>query len=125
MPITRKQPVVETVPDAFACFMRHVAELIDHGDLAAKTESDDLLQTERAYGGLYDSENGKYGFAYFVDDDADIGICWYFDLDREQIRDIAAGRLRQMQMWKCEGHDCGRRFPHADYYCEECDAPPE
>ena len=127
MPVKPKAPVCETIPDEFACFMGEVRVLIDRGDPSALIESDDLLQCERAYGGLYDSAAGRYGFAYFVDDDrkADASLCWEFDLDKQEIRDIAAGEVKEIQMWRCAAHDCGRRFPRVDSYCAECDFPPE
>jgi hypothetical protein len=124
MCVRPKLPADEMIPGGFAHFMRDVVALIDEGDEVAWMESDDLLQCERAYGGLYDEANGRYGFAYFVDDDEDSDICWDFDLDRQQIRDIASGKVTQIQLWRCEP-DCYRRFPRSDYYCAECDFSPE
>lgn len=127
MPIRPKVPVQEMIPKEFAHFLRDVVAAIDDGDAAALMESDDLLQCDRAYGGLYDKSNGRYGFQYFVDDDEDacdesgFEICWYFDLDRQQIRDIAGGKVTQLQFWRCE-QDCRRRFPMIDYYCDACDS---
>ena len=130
MPISTKTPVRENLPDGFVHFMREVADAIDRSDEAAWTESDDLLQCRRGYGGLYNQAEGRYGFEYLVDngeelrDEGGQEICWYFDLDRQQIHDIAYGKVTQLQFWRCEP-DCGRRFPTSDYYCEVCDFPPE
>lgn len=127
MPIRPKIPVSEIVPSAFADFMRDVVAAIDQGELSAWMVSDDLLQTRdrRGVGGLYDKVEGRYGFEYLVDDseeniERDRSVCWYFDLDREQIRDIASRNVTQVQMWRCEP-DCGRRFPKSDYPCDVCD----
>ena len=126
-----KLPVREAIPDGFADFMRYVVDEIDRGDMSAWTESDDLLQCEKGYGGLFDEAGGRYGFEYLVDDSDEeerkkrgYDICWYFDLDRQQIRDIACGKVTQLPFWRCNP-DCGRRFPASDYYCEECDFPPD
>lgn len=128
MPIRPKVPVLELVPEAFAGFMRDVVTAIDQGDVSAWTESDDLLQSGedwRGYGGLYDAINGRYGFEYLVDDSDENrergrSVCWYFDLSRQQLRDIASSKVTQMQLWRCEP-DCGRRFPKSDYPCDVCD----
>jgi hypothetical protein len=126
MPTKPKLPVIEAVPEAFAQFMRDVVVLIDAGDAAAWMESDDLLQCERIYGGLYDAELGRYGFTYFANEergeDEEFDVCWELDFDRQEIRDIASGKVTRTQMWRCES-DCGRRFSANDGYCPACDSP--
>lgn len=107
--------------------MRDVVALIDAGDEAAWMQSDDLLQCERIYGGLYDETQGRYGFTYFAndeerDDEEEFDVCWEFDLDRQQIRDIASGKTTQTQMCRCDP-DCGRRFSGGEGYCPACDSP--
>lgn len=126
MPIGRKTPTREKIPQGFAVWMREVTALIEERDPLVLTESDDLIQCERGYGGLYDVAGGRYGFQYLVNDyDADgFAITWDFDLDEQQIRDVAAGKLTHVDMWRCESRDCGRRFLRIDSYCEECDFPP-
>src|ERR1041385_2454048 len=126
MPIRPKLSVHEIIPDGFMHFMRYVVALIDEHDEAAWMESDDLIQYEQHYGGLYDEANGRYGFEFCVqynEDEDEFAICWEFDLDRQQIRDIASGRVTQAQFWRCDP-DCGRRFQGADGYCAVCDYPP-
>lgn len=109
--------------------MADVAKRIDEGDESAWMESNDLLQCEdfRGYGGLFDAVEGHYGFEYLADDseeerERDDPIRWDFHLNRQQIRDIANGTITQIDMWRCDP-DCGRRFPHRDYYCPACDPP--
>lgn len=122
MPTRTKLPVREMIPREFAHFMSAVVAAIDQGDMSAWAESDDLLQCERAFGGLYDKVNGRYGFAYFVDSEEEVefDVCWYFDLDRPQIRAIASGEITHLDLWRCDP-ECGRRFPRSDYPCEVCD----
>ena len=124
--LKQKVPIHEEIPEAFVESMREVALLIERGDSAATIESDDLLQCGRVCGGLYDEENSRYGFGYLANDYDEDGyaILWYFDLDGQQIEDIAAGRLTSLDMWRCKASDCGRRFCHPDAYCEQCDSPP-
>ena len=125
MPIKPKIPIRERIPDEFVEFMREVAALIEQGDEAAWTESDDLLQCDCAYGGLNDTANGRYGFCYIIPgrEEEEREACWAYDLGRQQVRDIAAGNVTEIDMWRCEPRDCGRRFPCVDYYCVECDFP--
>ena len=129
MPIRPKLPVTEAIPEAFAILMRDVAAAIDDGDESAWMESDDLIQPQdfRGYGGLYDSVEGRYGFEYLVDDSQENRersppIAWDFDLNRQEIRDIANGTISRIDMWRCEP-DCGRRFARSDGYCPACDFP--
>lgn len=125
MTIRSKVPCIGIIPEPFICFMRDVAAKIEQRDIAAWMESDDLLQSREAYGGLYDEAKGRYRFECSVnereceDNDAP-DVCWYFDLDRQQIGQIANGRVTQLPLWRC-APDCGRRFPWADYYCPSCD----
>ena len=120
-----KLPVRETIPPNFAHFMREVVAALDREDPAAWTESDDLLQSDRGYGGLYDQALGRYGFEFLLHGDeesreAERPICWYFDLDRQQLRDVASGKMTQIELWRCEP-DCGLRFARRDDYCDLCD----
>lgn len=121
-----KVQIRQTVPASFAAFMREVTDLIEAGDASATIESDDLLQCEDTYGGLYDPPAGRYGFAHFRDtgleetDEDGFHITWDFDLDKEQIRAIPEGRLTELPMWRCQ-NDCGRRFGVADAFCPHCD----
>ena len=77
-PIRTKSPIRETIPDRFKRFLRDVVEAINQGDESAWMESDDLLQSERAYGGLYDTASGRYGFAYFIEDDEESDVSCSF-----------------------------------------------
>lgn len=53
--------VAVRISTVFADFMRHVASLIESGDESTTVESDDLLQCDCIYGGLYDPEARRFG----------------------------------------------------------------
>jgi hypothetical protein len=69
------------IPRHFVDFLREVAALIEAGHEATTCQSDDLLQCDRAYGGLYDATNRRFAFRYFIDDE----VKWDFDLGVDDI----------------------------------------
>lgn len=91
MPRRNKVHVETAIPETFREFMRTVTHLIAIGDDTATVESDDLLQCETAYGGLYDRDRKLYGFRLFPD--LDDGVYWDFSLQEAEIRAIADGQL--------------------------------
>lgn len=114
-----KQSVTVQLPSAFVDFMHDVNQRIEDGDEAATTiESDDLLQCDCGYGGLYDIDGQRYGFCYFHTDDA----TWDFDLDAHQIAQIANGTLTAINLWKCLSDKCDCLYATEDSYCTHCDS---
>lgn len=114
-----KRRVVVDLPSAFTAFMRDVNWRIHDGDRAATTiESDDLLQCECAYGGLYDRVGKRFGFRYFHSDDA----TWDFDLDAHQVAQIADGTLTTLNLWQCSSGKCNCLYSAEDSYCMHCDS---
>jgi len=114
-----KQSVTIELPSAFTDFMRDVKRRIDHGDEAATIiESDDLLQCDCVYGGLYDAAARRFGFRYFHTDE----VTWDFDLDAQQIARIANGTLTTMTLWQCSNGECGCLYDAEDSYCMHCDS---
>ncbi len=113
-----KQRVSVELPSQLTDFLRDVHQRITDGDEAATTiESDDLLQCECVYGGLYDIDNQRYGFRYFHTDDH----TWDFNLYADQISAIAIGSTTHLNLWKCET-DCGCFHASEDAYCTHCDS---
>lgn len=113
-----KHSVRVELPTAFTDFMRDVHQRITDGDEAATTiESDDLLQCECVYGGLYDIDNRKYGFRYVHTDDS----TWDFTLHADQISGIATGSITHLNLWQCE-KECGCFYASEDSYCSHCDS---
>lgn len=114
-----KRSVVVDLPSAFTDFIRDVNRRIHDGDKAATTiQSDDLLQCERVYGGLYDIAGKRFGFRYFHSDDA----TWDFDLNAHQIAQIADGTLTALALWQCSNGKCDCRYATEDSYCMHCDS---
>jgi hypothetical protein len=119
MPRKPKHPVTIELPSAFTDFMREVHQQITEGDKAATTiESDDLLQCDRIYGGLYDVAGRRFGFRYFHTDDC----TWDIQLDAEQIAQIAVGPLTSVNLWQCSGGKCGCLYESQESYCMHCDS---
>jgi len=90
----RVRPKIETVvaiPTDLREFARHANELIVAGDNFAIWESDDLIQTPSAYGGLIEEGGDMYGVTFFPQDN--IRPKWEMTLSSGQLADIAAGRL--------------------------------
>jgi hypothetical protein len=100
-------------------FLVGVDELIGAEDELATTESDDLLQCERAYGGLLDKGGFRYGFTYFPD--KGIRHKWEFCLSAYQINAVAAGGLSTLDLWCCTSPDCKSGFEDKAETCFYCD----
>lgn len=118
MPRKPKTLLAVELPPAFTEFMKHVHHVISIGDDAATTESDDLLQCGRVFGGLYDRTKRRYAFRYFHNDDA----TWDFELDARQISQIAAGTLTEVELWQCSSGNCDCLYSTEDSYCTHCDS---
>lgn len=113
-----KHSVSVELPTAFTEFIRDVQQRIMDGDEAATTiESDDLLQCECVYGGLYDISNRRYGFRYFHTDDH----TWDITLDADEISAIATGSTTHVNLWQCK-KECGCFYSSEDSYCTHCDS---
>jgi hypothetical protein len=114
-----KNSVTIDLPTAFTDFIRDVNQRILDGDEAATTiASDDLLQCDCVYGGLYDVARQRFGFRYFHTADA----TWDFDLDAHQIAEIANGTRTTMSLWRCSGGKCDCLYATEDSYCAHCDS---
>lgn len=107
------------VPADLRVFLEEVAHLIEVRDDAALIESDDLLQTECAYGGLIEENTDEYGFTYFPR--KGVRTTWELLFSASQIRDVAAGNITELQLWACSDENCGSMFPSADDRCSNCD----
>jgi hypothetical protein len=119
MPRKPKQRVTVDLPQAVTDFMRDVAQQINDGDEAATViESDDLLQCDCIYGGLYDVAGQRFFFQYFHTDDA----TWDMDLDAHQIAQIANGTITALDLWQCSDGTCECLYATEDSRCQHCDA---
>lgn len=102
-------------------FLREVDELIQRDDPCATTPSDDLLQSDDAFGGRLDDASLVFAFTYLPESEHEEPSppLWYFTLTADQISEIASGKLSKLDMWRCVT-DCGSRGTEPDYYCSRC-----
>jgi hypothetical protein len=121
-----------TVPPRLVEFLRYSNNLIIEEDEAATMSSDDLIQVEEsvgwllASGGLIEDGGSRFSFTYFAEPKQTRKL-WELELTKEQIAEIAAGRLTELTLWACRAPDCGCKFHSPDgscFYCDWEDAPP-
>lgn len=113
-----KTRVTVGIPLDLKEFLREVAHRIAEKDDATLFESDDLLQSECAYGGLVEDGGVQFGFTYFVDDHT----TWEILLNRSEIEDVACGDRTDLNLWRCSSDTCRCLYPTEDCYCRHCDS---
>lgn len=107
------------IPDDLAAFLREVHRLIETGDDSATIASDDLLQSETAYGGLVSPGGHTYRFTYwFRKGDRHK---WLFELDIVDIANIVEGTGTALLLWGCQAENCHCRFTDPNGTCFYCD----
>jgi hypothetical protein len=114
------------VPVDFVGFMIIVNGLIEQGEPATLMESDDLIQCHHTSGGLVNAAEQVCGFELMDGENYDhdrFSIKWYYLLTKSQIKDIAAGDLLSLTMWRCSAN-CGRRSTLQEWCCPKCDFSP-
>lgn len=87
------------IPQNLVDFLSEVQELIEQEDELVTTPSDDLIQTEFAYGGLLEDEDGIFGFTYFPEGSDQAK--WDFLLSAADIAAIASGEMDKLRFWRC------------------------
>ncbi|MCA9013584.1 MAG: hypothetical protein KDB01_27725, partial [Planctomycetaceae bacterium] len=85
---------------------------------AALSVSDDLLQTDCAYGGLSDEGAQFYMIRYFHG--AGVGVKWDLDCCAKDVFAIADGEVTSLELWKCDSDRCPNRFTSPDGGCDYC-----
>jgi hypothetical protein len=118
----RRQPKdlrAVAIPAELSEFLAEVNRLVEARDELATTESDDLLQCDRAYGGLLQAGGARYGFTYFPE--PGIRHKWEFDLSASEIADLALGRSTTLKLWFCRSPECRSGFQDAEESCFYCD----
>ena len=105
------------IPDRLRAFLSEVRDLIGRGDEAAILPSDDLLQSDDAYGGL--TNDGDYSFVFFPG--AGVRTKWEIRLRRDEISAIADGQMVALQLWRCHEESCGSMFASSTDLCFDCD----
>ena len=89
------------IPDDLLGFFREVDDLIKHNDEVTIIESDDLIQTKFAYGGLLEEGADRFGFIYFPEENT--RPKWSIELTASEIAKIAEGEKRTLTLWKRHG----------------------
>ena len=95
-----------SLPEDLRVFLCEVHQQIENGNKAALNESDDILQSEMAYGGLTKQGSTLYGFTYFSGEYADTKVddaaSWELLLNRSEIADIAQRHKSKITLWACQ-----------------------
>ena len=108
------------LPPYLVQFFTEVHQLILAGDEAAMTSSDDLIQADRACGGLIRDGGSDYQFVYFPDKRG-VRNKWEFTLSSRAIREIAGGNRAALTLWACPSPKCGCKFSDPKETCFYCD----
>jgi hypothetical protein len=107
------------IPDDLLGFFREVDDLIKHNDEVTIIESDDLIQTEFAYGGLLEEGADRFRFTYFPEENT--RPKWNIELTASEIAKIAEGEKRTLTLWKCQNPNCRSFFSSESETCFDCD----
>ena len=108
------------MPAYLVKFFTEVQQLILAKNEAATTSSDDLIQADRAYGGLIADGGSDYQFVYFPDKRG-VRNKWEFTLSSRAIREIADGKRTALALWACPSPKCGCKFSDPKETCFYCD----
>ena len=113
------QTIEEPIPPALLEFVKEISGMILCGAPSTTIPSDDLLQSETAYGGLSLDGSGNFDLVYFVGEDTISK--WYLTLSASQIHSIASESESTLRLLKCDLPRCPNRRTHADMPCNYCD----
>jgi len=108
------------LPSDLIQFLTEVNQLIITGDTAATSSSGDLIQADRAYGGLIEDGGSEYQFVYFPDKRG-VRKKWEFSVGRNTIGEIAGGKRTALASWACSSSKCGCKFSEPKATCFYCD----
>jgi len=117
--IKTKSKQIVTIPDNLLEFFYDVHELIEAEDKSALMESDDLIQCEKAYGGLLEEGGIRYGFTYFPEKGT--RQKWELELDVVDIANISEGSKSDLVLWGCLESNCRCLFSDPNDTCFYCD----
>lgn len=108
------------LPPYLVQFFTEVHAMILAFEEATTTSSDDLIQADRAYGGLIKDGGSDYQFVYFPDKRG-VRNKWEFTLNRTSIGEIARGKRTALTLWACSSLKCGCKFSDPAETCFHCD----
>lgn len=107
------------IPKRLLDSMKWVSKLISSNDERATTPSDDLIQSPDLFGGLLDEETSIFGFTYFPESSS--GKYWELELSSDEIYQIAKGRKKNLDFWRCKTVDCNNLLYSPKGVCIKCD----
>jgi hypothetical protein len=84
------------LPSDIVDFFASVWEMIESREDSAMTESDDLLQSERIYGGLTDRRRKIYSFTWFPESVP--SERWEMQLFADEIDEIGSGYRKKQRV---------------------------
>ena len=122
MRVERIQPKTAeeiAVPDDLLALFQDVDDLIKQNDELVTIESDDLIQTDFAYGGLIEEGADRFSFCYFPE--MSTRPKWTIELTASEIAEISNGKKKKLFLWKCQNPLCKSLFSSADEPCFDCD----
>lgn len=122
MRLERIQPKIAeeiAIPDDLLALFQDVDDLIKQNDELVTIESDDLIQTDFAYGGLIEEGADRFSFCYFPE--MSTRPKWTIELTASEIAEISNGKKKELFLWKCQNPVCNSFFSSADEPCFDCD----
>jgi len=117
-PIPRVLREVPVPPEVVAS-LREVRELIESGDEATTTPTDDCIQVGCLCGGLMDDESGRFYFSVHLVDNSP--YIWDIALSPSEIVDYVEGKKNTMNLWCCQNQACGFKTYIQHITCHWCD----
>ena len=108
----RKERRQVRVPHDLQRFLVDVDRLMRAGDESTAVESDDLLQSECAYGGLAEEGSDFFGFTYLPEEGS--RVKWELLLSSGEIAALASKETEQLSLWFCASAECRCAFTNAE-----------
>ncbi|MFA6250468.1 MAG: hypothetical protein WC686_03070 [Candidatus Shapirobacteria bacterium] len=111
------------LPERMISFFQWVSKDIEKKEEYTQVESDDMIQDQFNVGGLTKEGSGVYQFTYYPDEHSKIDYTWSLTLTAKQIKQIAEGQIKTLNLWSCQQDGCQNKSMdqsdscyHHDYY---------
>ena len=110
------------IPDDLKAYVSGIQHLIDEDAEEIKIESDDLIQSQTAYGGLLEEEGREFGITYFPEHEENgVRHKWELIFTKDAVSEISQGKKGFLELWSCTAPECHCRFQVEDETCFYCD----